>query len=85
MEDWLQWVIAAICFVVTIVFQAELAILFIGAGIVGILYYASLFRRQKEPPSAAAMALITLAAGTTKAAASTSTLGQLFVFFFKVK
>jgi chromate transporter len=34
MEDWLQWVIAAICFVVTIVFQAELAILFIAAGIV---------------------------------------------------
>jgi len=38
MEDWLQWVIAAICCVVTIVFQAELAILFIGAGIIGILY-----------------------------------------------
>ena len=83
MEDRLQWVIAAICFVVTIVFQAELAILFIGAGIVGILYYGSLFRRQKEPPSAAAMALIPLAAGTTKAAAATSTLSQLFVFFFK--
>ena len=48
MEDWLQWVIAAICFVVTIVFQAELAILFIG----------SLFRRHKEPPSVATMALI---------------------------
>src|SRR6516162_3776972 len=29
MEDWLQWVIAAICFVVTIWLQAEVAILFI--------------------------------------------------------
>jgi len=82
MEDWLQWVLAAICFVVTIVFKAELAILFIGAGIIGILYYGSLFRSHK-PPSAAAMALIPLAAGTTKTVASTLTLGQLFVFFFK--
>ena len=59
MEDWLQWVLAAICFVVTIVFKAELAILFIRAGIVGILYYGSLFRSHK-PPSVAAMALIPL-------------------------
>jgi chromate transporter len=83
MEDRLQWVIAAICFVVTVVFQAELAILFVGAGIIGILYYGSLFRRGQEPPSAAAMALIPVAAGMTKTAASASTLSQLFVFFFK--
>ena len=83
MEDWLQWLIAAVCFVVTIVFQAELAILFIGAGIIGILYYGNVIRRPKQPPSAAAMALIPLAAGATKTAASGSTLSQLFVFFFK--
>jgi len=83
MEDWLQCAIATICFIVTIVFQAELAILFIGAGIIGILYYGSVFRRPNQPPSAAAMALIPLAAGATKTAASSSTLGQLFAFFFK--
>jgi chromate transporter len=83
MEDWLQWVIATVCFVVTIVFQAELAILFIGAGIIGILYYGNVIRRSKQPPSAAAMALIPLAAGATKTAAYSSTLSQLFVFFFK--
>ena len=44
MEDWLQWAIAAVCFVVTVVLQAEVALLFIGAGIVGILYYGRLFR-----------------------------------------
>jgi chromate transporter len=82
MEDWLQWVIAAICFVVTIVFQAELAVLFIGAGIIGILYYGSLFRRFKQPPASGAMALIPLGAVTAKPAAP-STLGQLFAFFFK--
>ena len=33
MEDWLQWAVAAGCFGVTIVLQAEVALLFIGAGI----------------------------------------------------
>src|SRR6202140_3102182 len=42
MEDWLQWVIALVCLVVTVILQAEVALLFIGAGIVGILYYGSL-------------------------------------------
>src|SRR6266513_3077000 len=45
MEDWPQWTIAAACLVVTVVLQAEVALLFIGAGIVGILYYGSLFKR----------------------------------------
>src|SRR6201985_474958 len=45
MEDWLQWVIAAVCLAVTVILQAEVALLFIGAGLVGILYYGSLLRR----------------------------------------
>src|SRR5262245_34657693 len=45
MEDWIQWVIAAVCFAVTIVLQAEVALLFIGAGIVGI-YYGNVFSRS---------------------------------------
>ena len=45
MEDWLQWAIAAVCLVVTVILQAEVALLFIGAGIVGILYYGSLFSK----------------------------------------
>jgi chromate transporter len=82
MEDWLQWLIAAVCFVVTIVLQAEVAILFIGAGIIGILYYGSVLRRHRQPPSAAGMALIPLGAVTAKPA-TISLLGQLFTFFFK--
>src|ERR1700738_1495630 len=39
MEDWLQWAIAAVCFVVTVPLRAEVALLFIAAGLVGILYY----------------------------------------------
>src|SRR5246127_2998557 len=44
MEDWLQWTIAAVCLAVTLILKAEVALLFIGAGIVGILYYGNLFR-----------------------------------------
>src|SRR5215475_7399732 len=53
MEDYLQWAIAAVCLVVTVVLQAEVALLFLGAGLVGVLWYGSLFRR----PSASAPAL----------------------------
>ena len=82
MEDWLQWFIATICFVVTIVFQAELAVLFIGAGIIGILRYGFLPGRRRAPPASGAVALIPVGAVAAKSA-TTSTLGQLFTFFFK--
>src|SRR6478609_6298262 len=49
MEDWLQWAIAAICFVVTVALQAEVAILFLGAGIVGMLWYGTIIRSSALP------------------------------------
>ena len=49
MEDWLQWVIAAVCFVVTIALQAEVAILFIGAGVSASSTTATLFRGVPPP------------------------------------
>ena len=82
MEDWLQWVIATLCFVITVVVQAELAVLFVSAGILGILYYGPFLRRRKAPPASGAVALIPIAAVAAKPA-TTSTLGQLFTFFFK--
>src|SRR6266849_6209713 len=48
MDDPVQWAIAAVCLVVTVILQAEVALLFIGAGVIGILYYGNLVRRQ--PP-----------------------------------
>jgi chromate transporter len=80
MEDALQWVIASVCLVVTMILQAEVALLFIGAGIVGVLYYGNIFRRP--PP-----ALLQIAAVPTLAqavpVASGSTLGKLLLFFLK--
>ena len=81
MEDWVQWAIAAVCFVVTVLLQAEVALLFIGAGIVGILYYGNFFRR---PP---ASTLQSIAAAPVLAqlapVASSSTLAKLLFFFLK--
>src|SRR6516164_8626780 len=82
MEDWLQWVIAAACLVVTVMLQAEVAWLFIGAGIIGILYYGNLFRRQ--PPATLALPIAALPPLVQMApVASSSTLGKLLLFFLK--
>jgi chromate transporter len=79
MEDWLQWAIAAVCLVVTVVLQAEVALLFVGAGIVGILYYGSLFKRTPTALSVTAAPILAQLAPT----ASSSILGKLLLFFLK--
>ena len=80
MDDWLQWAIAAVCLVVTVILQAEVALLFIGAGIVGILYYGSIIRR---PPSIALQVVGTPVLAQLTPVASGSTLGKLLLFFLK--
>src|SRR5467141_2478459 len=79
MEDWLQWVIAAVCLAVTVILQAEVALLFIGAGLVGILYYGSLFRRSPPVLSVTVAPVLAQLAPT----ASSSILGKLLLFFLK--
>jgi chromate transporter len=80
MEDRPQWVIAATCLVVTIVLQAEVALLFIGAGLVGVLYYGNIFRRPATP--ALQIAPLPVLAQVVPAV-SGSTLGKLLLFFLK--
>ena len=41
MEDSLQWLIALVCFAVTILLEAEIALLFLASGAVGVLYYGT--------------------------------------------
>ncbi len=79
MEDWIQWAIAAICLVVTVVLQAEVAILFIGAGLIGIAYYGSIFHR---PPAVVSVIAAPVLAGAAPVA-TTSTLTKLMLFFLK--
>jgi chromate transporter len=79
MEDWLQWALAAVCFLVTVVLQAEVALLFVGAGIIGILYYGRFWQRAPTLLIAAPLAPLAPAAPV----ASASTLTKLLLFFLK--
>jgi chromate transporter len=77
MEDRIQWAIAGGSFLITVVLKAEVALLFIAAGLIGIAYYGTLFRR---PPRA--LALIPVAAGGQPAATG-PLLAKLLLFFLK--
>lgn len=79
MEDRVQWAIAAVCFIVTIALQTEVALLFIAAGAVGVFYYGRIFRGLLSVSPVAAVPLIALA----HPAASGSILFDLLTFFLK--
>ena len=84
MKDWLEWALAAAAFAITVAVQAEVALVFIGCGIVGLLYYGSLFRARKST-STTRMLLIgvpLMAAGAAPPALS-AMLGKLLAFFLK--
>jgi chromate transporter len=76
----LQWGLAVVCLVVTVILQAEVALLFIGSGIIGIGYYGKLFRRR--PPVALQILAVPTAAQLAPVA-SGSTLTKLLLFFLK--
>jgi chromate transporter len=81
MEDYFQWLIAVVAFVITVALEAEVAVLFIGAGIAGILYYGSLFRGSAPPAI-----LVVLAAPLPVGAMQPVTAGMLTklgIFFLK--
>jgi chromate transporter len=80
MEDWFQWMIASVCFAVTLGLQAEVAPMFIGAGVLGIVYYGSMFRGREIAPSIPAAGA--LASGVGKAS-GLPILGKLLAFFLK--
>jgi chromate transporter len=84
MKDWLEWALAAAAFVITIALQAEVALLFIGCGILGVLYYGSLFRkRTTSSTTTALMAGLPLATAGAAPGAAGAMLGKLFTFFLK--
>jgi chromate transporter len=81
MEDGLQWALASVCFLITLVLQAEVALLFIGAGIIGMFCYGTVFR---GPPSAMSLSAVApVIAATPSPLATTSTIGKLLLFFLK--
>jgi chromate transporter len=84
MKDWLEWALAAAAFVITVAVQAEVALLFIGCGIVGVLYYGSLFRkRTSSSTTSSLMAGLPLVAAVAAPGSAGAMLGKLFTFFLK--
>jgi chromate transporter len=81
MKDWLEWALAAAAFVITVAVQAEVAFVFIGCGIIGVLYYGSLFRRRTG--ASTTTSLLAGAPLVAAGAASGAMLGKLFTFFLK--
>ena len=84
MKDWLEWALAAAAFVITVAVQAEVALVFIGCGIVGLLYYGSLFRGRKTGSTTPSLLIgIPLVAGGTAPPPLGALLGKLLAFFLK--
>jgi len=84
MKDWLEWALAAAAFLITVAVRAEVALLFIACGVIGVLYYGSLFRGRKAAATTSSLlaAAPMVAAGVTPASLG-AMLGKLFAFFLK--
>jgi chromate transporter len=83
MEDWLQWLIAAVAFGITVGLEAEVAWLFIGAGVTGVLYYGTPFRRGSMSAGIAIAASAAPAVPAVLPAAGGVSLWKLLAFFLK--
>jgi chromate transporter len=87
MEDWLQGAIAAACGLVTVVVEAEVAVLFLISGAIGVLYYGSVLKGRKRSTtmllSGAPVAAAPAVAAVAPIAASGSLLVKLALFFLK--
>ena len=81
MEDRLQWALAAVCFLVTVVLQAEVALLFIGSGLVGVAWYGGPIRWPRSSANLAVAAPLALA--TVGPPAYGALIGKLLLFFLK--
>ena len=84
MKGWLEWALAAAAFVITVAVRAEVALLFIACGVIGVLYYGSLFRGRTAASTTSSLlaAAPLLAAGATPGSLG-AMLGKLFAFFLK--
>ena len=83
MKDWLEWTLAAAAFIVTVAVRAEVALLFIACGVVGVLYYGSLFRARTAASTTTSFLAVTPLVAVAAPGGLGATLGKLFTFFLK--
>jgi len=83
MDDWLQWALAAGCFAVTVAVRAEVALLFIVSGIIGLAYYGTFARARRAASTTSLMLGVPLLATGAVQGDVGAMLGKLFTFFLK--
>src|SRR5262250_760188 len=83
MKDWLEWALAAAAFGITVALQAEVALVFIACGFVGLLYYGSLFRGRTVASTTSSLLAVPLVAPGVSEGSFTALLGKLLGFFLK--
>ena len=78
MKDWIEWALAVAAFGITVAVQAEVALVFIACGIVGLLYYGSLFRTRGSATTARSFLFgVPLAVAGTAAGSTGKLLAEL--------
>src|SRR5437870_10525244 len=84
MKDWLEWVLAAAAFAITVAVQAEVALVFIGCGFVGVIYYGFIVRARAGVSTTRSVLLgVPLVAAAAAPATLGELLGKLLAFFLK--
>jgi len=84
MKDWIEWALASAAFIITVAVRAEVALVFIGCGIVGLLYYGSLLRGRASAVTTRFLALgVPLAVAGAAPTSIGKLLGELLTFFLK--
>src|SRR6267142_654209 len=84
MKDWLEWALAAAAFAITVAVRAEVALVFIACGVVGVLYYGSLFRARRTASTTTSLMLgVPLVAAGASPETLGAMLGKLLTFFLK--
>src|SRR5216683_8216919 len=84
MKDWIEWALAAAAFAITVAVQAEVALVFIACGVVGLLYYGSLFRGRGAGSTTSSLLIgMPLVAAGSASPTLGALLGKLLTFFLK--
>src|SRR5215469_2019957 len=84
MKDWIEWALAVAAFVITVAVQAEVALVFIGCGIVGLFYYGSLFRARASAATTRSFLFgVPLAITGATSGGVGKLLAELLAFFLK--
>jgi chromate transporter len=84
MKDWMEWALAVAAFAITVAVRAEVALVFLGCGIVGLLHYGSVFRARTTTATTRSFLLaVPLAATGAAPSGLGKILGELLGFFLK--